>query len=59
MLFLTEAQKIEVETSEENNFLPTAADLEPHLKGAVLLALCSPLNPTGTMFTKKTAFGNL
>lgn len=51
--FLTEAQKIEVETSEENNFLPTAADLEPHLKGAVLLALCSPLNPTGTMFTKK------
>ncbi len=50
--YLTEAQKIELETSEENNFLPTAADLKPHLKGAVLLALCSPLNPTGTMFSK-------
>ena len=23
------------------------------LEGAVLLALCSPLNPTGTMFTKE------
>ncbi|WP_304342722.1 pyridoxal phosphate-dependent aminotransferase [Chryseobacterium koreense] len=51
--YLTSAQKIEVETSQSNNFLPTAADLKPHLKGAVLLALCSPLNPTGTMFTKE------
>ncbi|WP_027376265.1 pyridoxal phosphate-dependent aminotransferase [Kaistella palustris] len=51
--FLTGADKIEVETSQENNFLPTAAELKPHLKDAVLLALCSPLNPTGTMFTKE------
>lgn len=51
--YLTEAQKIEVETSVENNFLPTAADIKPHIKGAVLIALCSPLNPTGTMFTKQ------
>ena len=51
--YLTEAQKVEVETTHENNFLPTAADLKPHLKGAVLIALCSPLNPTGTMFTKQ------
>lgn len=51
--YLTEAQKVEVETTQENNFLPTAADLKPHLKGAVLIALCSPLNPTGTMFTKQ------
>ena len=51
--YLTEAQKIEVETTQENNFLPTAADLKPHLKGAVLIALCSPLNPTGTMFSKQ------
>lgn len=33
--------------------MPTAADIKPHLKGATLLALCSPLNPTGTMFAKK------
>ncbi|WP_234111334.1 pyridoxal phosphate-dependent aminotransferase [Chryseobacterium sp. R2A-55] len=51
--YLTNAQKIEVETSQSNNFLPTAEDLRPHLKGAVLLALCSPLNPTGTMFSKE------
>lgn len=51
--YLTSANKIEVETKPENNFLPTAEDLKPHLKGAVLLALCSPLNPTGTMFTKE------
>lgn len=51
--YLTNAEKIEVETSRSNNFLPTAEDLKPHLEGAVLLALCSPLNPTGTMFTKE------
>lgn len=51
--YLTHAQKVEVESSPENNFLPTAEELKPHLKGAVLLALCSPLNPTGTMFSKE------
>ncbi|MGS0748706.1 pyridoxal phosphate-dependent aminotransferase [Halpernia sp. GG3] len=51
--YLTSADKVEVQTSQENNFLPTAEDLKPHLKGAVLLALCSPLNPTGTMFSKE------
>ncbi|MHA4893887.1 pyridoxal phosphate-dependent aminotransferase [Pedobacter sp. PWIIR3] len=48
---LTSAKAIAVETDAENNFMPTAAQLKPHLKGATLLALCSPLNPTGTMFT--------
>ncbi len=51
--YLTQAEKIEVETSQANNFLPTAEELKPHLKDAVLLAICSPLNPTGTMFTKE------
>jgi aspartate aminotransferase len=49
---LSGANGIGVPTSAENNFMPTAADIRPHLKGATLLALCSPLNPTGTMFTK-------
>jgi len=48
---LTSANAVAVETDAENNFMPTAAQLKPHLKGATLLALCSPLNPTGTMFT--------
>jgi aspartate aminotransferase len=33
--------------------MPFASQIEPHIKGATLLALCSPLNPTGTVFTKK------
>ena len=51
--YLTSANSVEVKTTPENNFLPTAEDLKPHLKDAVLLCLCSPLNPTGTMFTKE------
>lgn len=50
---LSSAEGIVVETTLENNFMPTAAQLKPHLKGATLLALCSPLNPTGTMFTEE------
>jgi aspartate aminotransferase len=50
---LTGAEAILVETTPENNFMPTADDIRPHLKGAAMLALCSPLNPTGTMFGKK------
>ncbi|CEN37785.1 pyridoxal phosphate-dependent aminotransferase [Capnocytophaga cynodegmi] len=50
--YLNSAQKIELEVKPENNFLPTAEELRPHLKDTVLLALCSPLNPTGTMFSE-------
>ncbi len=48
----TEGEHITVEATEENNFMPTADQLAPHLSGATLLALCSPLNPTGTTFSK-------
>src|SRR3954467_898763 len=50
---LLKAEGIMVQTTAENNFMPTADELRPHIKGAALLALCSPLNPTGTMFGKK------
>ncbi|RYG17727.1 MAG: aminotransferase class I/II-fold pyridoxal phosphate-dependent enzyme [Chitinophagaceae bacterium] len=50
---LSAANGVTIETTVENNFMPTAAQLKPHLKGATLLALCSPLNPTGTMFTQQ------
>jgi len=42
-----------VETTPENNFMPSAADLAPHLKDVALVSLCSPLNPTGTTFTRE------
>jgi aspartate aminotransferase len=48
-----EGRHCALETSPENNFMPTAEDISPHLDGAVLLALCSPLNPTGTTFSKE------
>ncbi|MCX6186974.1 MAG: aminotransferase class I/II-fold pyridoxal phosphate-dependent enzyme, partial [Bacteroidetes bacterium] len=50
---LSDAQRIEVNTRAEDGFMPTAEELAPHLSDAVLLALCSPLNPTGTTFRKE------
>ena len=50
---LTGGEAIIIQTRAEHNFMPTADEIAPHIKGATLLALCSPLNPTGTMFSKK------
>lgn len=50
---LTGATPVAVPTRPENDFMPTAAELAPHLPGATLLALCSPLNPTGTVFQRQ------
>lgn len=50
---LSHANQVMIEASAENNFMPTAEELRPHLSDATLLALCSPLNPTGTTFTKE------
>lgn len=49
---LTGATAVMVETRAENNFMPTASEIAPYLADANLLALCSPLNPTGTMFNQ-------
>lgn len=49
----TEGEHVVIESKKENNFMPAADQIKPHLKGASLLALCSPLNPTGTTFTKE------
>ncbi len=51
--YLSSADAIEIPTTAEHNFLPTAEELQPHVENAVLLALCSPLNPTGTLFTRE------
>ena len=42
-----------IQCTEENHFMPTAGQIAPHLKGAVLLALWSPQNPTGTTFSRE------
>ena len=50
--YLNNAKPVLIETSPENNFMPTAAEIAPYIPEANLLALCSPLNPTGTVFKK-------
>ena len=48
----TEGEHVVIEATKENNFMPTAEQIKPHVKGASLIAVCSPLNPTGTTFSK-------
>lgn len=49
----TEGEHLLIQTKPENDFMPTVQELEPHIAGARLIALCSPLNPTGTIFDKQ------
>jgi len=49
----TEGEHIMIDATKENNFMPTASQIKPFVKEASLLALCSPLNPTGTVFKKE------
>jgi aspartate aminotransferase len=45
-------EHVVVQAKAENNFMPSANDIRPHIKDATLIALCSPQNPTGTTFKK-------
>lgn len=51
---LTQAEHCLIECTEENLFMPTAEDIAPHIKGATLICLCTPQNPTGTTLSKDT-----
>jgi aspartate aminotransferase len=46
---LVGAEHVIVATRAEDAFMPTAEALAPHLDGARLLVLCSPMNPAGTL----------
>ncbi len=48
-----EGEHIVIEAKAENNFMPTAEEIRPHIQEAGFLSLCSPQNPTGTTFRKK------
>jgi len=48
---LVHATPIYIEAKPENNFMPTAEEIKPFIGEATLLTLCSPLNPTGTVFS--------
>lgn len=43
----------QIDTKRENNFLLTAEELEPYIDQVVLVALNTPSNPTGTMYTRE------
>ncbi|HSK13163.1 MAG TPA: pyridoxal phosphate-dependent aminotransferase [Phnomibacter sp.] len=48
----TEGEHVLIETTPETAFMPTAAQVEPHIAGAALICLCTPQNPTGTTLPK-------
>jgi len=51
--YLNGAKPVVIQATPENNFMPLAKDIQPHISKATLLALCSPQNPTGTVFSKE------
>ena len=51
--YLNGAKPCIIDASPETNFMPRASDIRPYIQSASLIALCSPQNPTGTVFTKE------
>ena len=51
---LTDGEHCVIECSEENDFMPSVQDIATHIKGATLICLCSPQNPTGTTIRKES-----
>lgn len=52
-IHFVESEHVVIEAKPENNFMPTADEIKPHIRDAVFLAFCSPQNPTGTTFRKE------
>jgi aspartate aminotransferase len=50
---MTDGVHCMIEAKPENNFMPLAEDIAPHIAGASLVCLCSPQNPTGTTLPKE------
>jgi aspartate aminotransferase len=50
--YLMRGEAVEIVVGPEENFLPTAELLRPHIRDARLLAVCTPLNPTGTVMSR-------
>ena len=48
-----DGEHIVIETKAANNFMITADEIRPYIKGVSLISLCSPQNPTGTTFKKE------
>ncbi len=51
-VLMTDGEHCVIECSRENNFMPTPADIQKNIKGATLICLCTPQNPTGTTLSE-------
>jgi len=51
---LTDGEHCLIDCLPENNFMPLPEDVAKHIKGATLICLCSPQNPTGTTMSKES-----
>jgi len=50
--YLMRGVPVELVVSAETNFMPTAEMIRPHVRDARLIAVCTPLNPTGTVMSR-------
>ncbi|HEX2121348.1 MAG TPA: aminotransferase class I/II-fold pyridoxal phosphate-dependent enzyme [Thermoanaerobaculia bacterium] len=50
--YLTGGVPVELVVGAETNFMPTAEMIRPHVRDARLIAVCTPLNPTGTVMAR-------
>jgi aspartate aminotransferase len=54
---MTGGEHCVIECLPENNFMPTPAQIAPHISGATLICLCTPQNPTGTTLSRESLEG--
>jgi aspartate aminotransferase len=50
--YLMRGVPVELVVGADTNFMPTAEMIRPHVRDARLIAVCTPLNPTGTVMAK-------
>jgi aspartate aminotransferase len=50
--YLTGGNAVELVVGADTNFMPTAEMIRPHVREARLIAVCTPLNPTGTVMAR-------
>lgn len=50
--YLVGGEPIELIVGADTNFMPTADMIRPHVRDARMIAVCTPLNPTGTVMAK-------
>ncbi len=49
---MTDGEHCVIECKPENDFMPTPDDIAKNIKGATLICICTPQNPTGTTLSK-------